>query len=88
MIPVVNALSAGASFVRGNAGAYADVTVYDANGVRLGGATAGSTGIYNISLNRALVAAKLLRLKLRNLEKFLDLLKLRLQVKKQKLLLK
>ena len=61
MIPVVNALSAGASFVRGNAGAYADVTVYDANGVRLGGASAGSTGIYNISLNRALVAGETIK---------------------------
>ncbi|WP_454207235.1 S-layer homology domain-containing protein [Peptoniphilus sp. Marseille-Q6390] len=61
MIPVVNALSAGASFVRGNAGAYADVTVYDANGVRLGGTTAGSTGIYNISLNRALVAGETIK---------------------------
>lgn len=61
MIPVVNALSAGASFVRGNAGPYADVTVYDANGVRLGGATAGSTGIYNISLNRALVAGETIK---------------------------
>lgn len=61
MIPVVNALSAGASFVRGNAGAYADVTVYDSNGTRLGGATAGSTGIYNISLNRALVAGETIK---------------------------
>lgn len=61
MIPVVNALSAGASFVRGNAGPYADVTVYDANGVRLGGTTAGSTGIYNISLNRALVAGETIK---------------------------
>lgn len=61
MIPVVNALSAGASFVRGNAGPYADVTVYDANGVRLGGTTAGSTGIYNISLNRTLVAGETIK---------------------------
>ncbi|KXB72111.1 S-layer homology domain-containing protein [Peptoniphilus sp. DNF00840] len=61
MIPVVNALSAGASFVRGNVGPYADVTVYDANGVRLGGTTAGSTGIYNISLNRALVAGETIK---------------------------
>lgn len=61
MIPVVNALSAGASFVRGNAGPYADVTVYDANGVRLGGTTAGSTGIYNIGLNRALVAGETIK---------------------------
>ncbi|WP_148464727.1 S-layer homology domain-containing protein [Peptoniphilus harei] len=61
MIPVVNNVSAGAKFVRGNAGAYADVTVYDANGVRLGGATAGSTGIYNISLNRALVAGETIK---------------------------
>lgn len=61
MIPVVNALSAGASFVRGNVGPYADVTVYDANGVRLGGTTAGSTGIYNISLNRTLVAGETIK---------------------------
>lgn len=61
MIPVVNALSAGASFVRGNAGPYADVTVYDANGVRLGGTTAGSTGIYNIGLNRTLVAGETIK---------------------------
>lgn len=61
MIPVVNALSAGASFVRGNAGAYADVTVYDSNGTRLGGATAGSTGIFNISLNRELKAGETIK---------------------------
>lgn len=61
MIPVVNALSAGASFVRGNAGPYADVTVYDANGTRLGGATAGSTGIFNISLNRELKAGETIK---------------------------
>lgn len=61
MIPVVNALSAGASFVRGNAGPYADVTVYDANGVRLGGATAGSTGIFNISLDRELKAGETIK---------------------------
>lgn len=61
MIPVVNALSAGASFVRGNAGPYADVTVYDSNGTRLGGATAGSTGIFNISLNRALRAGETIK---------------------------
>lgn len=61
MIPVVNTVSAGASFVRGNAGPYAEVTVYDANGVRLGGATAGSTGIFNISLNRALRAGETIK---------------------------
>ncbi len=61
MIPVVNALSAGASFVRGNAGPYADVTVYDSNGTRLGGASAGSTGIFNISLNRALRAGETIK---------------------------
>lgn len=61
MIPVVNALSAGASFVRGNAGPYADVTVYDSNGTRLGGATAGSTGIFNISLNRELKAGETIK---------------------------
>lgn len=61
MIPVVNNVSAGAKFVRGNAGAYADVTVYDSNGTRLGGATAGSTGIFNISLNRALKAGETIK---------------------------
>lgn len=61
MIPVVNDVSAGATFIRGNAGAYADVTVYDANGVRLGGASAGSTGIFNISLNRALRAGETIK---------------------------
>lgn len=61
MIPVVNNLSAGAKFVRGNAGAYADVTVYDSNGTRLGGGTAGSTGIFNISLNRALRAGETIK---------------------------
>lgn len=61
MIPVVNNVSAGAKFVRGNAGAYADVTVYDSNGTRLGGATAGSTGIFNISLNRALRAGETIK---------------------------
>lgn len=61
MIPVVNNVSAGAKFVRGNAGAYADVTVYDSNGTRLGGATAGSTGIFNISLNRELRAGETIK---------------------------
>ncbi|WP_295148462.1 S-layer homology domain-containing protein [uncultured Peptoniphilus sp.] len=61
MIPVVNDLAAGAKFVRGNAGAYADVTVYDSNGTRLGGATAGSTGIFNISLNRELRAGETIK---------------------------
>ncbi|MDU5807284.1 MAG: S-layer homology domain-containing protein [Peptoniphilus harei] len=61
MIPVVNDLAAGATFVRGNAGAYADVTVYDSNGTRLGGASAGSTGIFNISLNRALRAGETIK---------------------------
>lgn len=61
MIPVVNNVSAGAKFVRGNAGAYADVTVYDSNGTRLGGASAGSTGIFNISLNRALKAGETIK---------------------------
>lgn len=61
MIPVVNNVSAGAKFVRGNAGAYADVTVYDSNGTRLGGASAGSTGIFNISLNRALRAGETIK---------------------------
>lgn len=62
MIPVVNNLSAGAKFVRGNAGAYADVTVYDSNGTRLGGASAGSTGIFNISLNRELKAGETIKI--------------------------
>lgn len=62
MIPVVNNVSAGAKFVRGNAGAYADVTVYDSNGTRLGGATAGSTGIFNISLNRELKAGETIKI--------------------------
>ena len=61
MIPVVNNVSAGAKFVRGNAGAYADVTVYDSNGTRLGGGTAGSTGIFNISLNRELKAGETIK---------------------------
>lgn len=61
MIPVVNNVSAGSKFVRGNAGAYADVTVYDSNGTRLGGASAGSTGIFNISLNRALRAGETIK---------------------------
>lgn len=61
MIPVVNNVSAGAKFVRGNAGAYADVTVYDSNGTRLGGGTAGSTGIFNISLNRELRAGETIK---------------------------
>lgn len=62
MIPVVNNVSAGAKFVRGNAGAYADVTVYDSNGTRLGGGTAGSTGIFNISLNRELRAGETIKI--------------------------
>ena len=62
MIPVVNNVSAGAKFVRGNAGAYADVTVYDSNGTRLGGASAGSTGIFNISLNRELKAGETIKI--------------------------
>ena len=62
MIPVVNNVSSGAKFVRGNAGAYADVTVYDSNGTRLGGASAGSTGIFNISLNRELKAGETIKI--------------------------
>lgn len=62
MIPVVNNVSAGSKFVRGNAGAYADVTVYDSNGTRLGGASAGSTGIFNISLNRELKAGETIKI--------------------------
>ena len=61
MIPVVNTVSVGAKFVRGNAGANADVTVYDSDGIRLGGASAGSTGIFNVSLNRELKAGETIK---------------------------
>ncbi|MEQ2401254.1 S-layer homology domain-containing protein [Peptoniphilus hominis (ex Hitch et al. 2025)] len=61
IIPTVNALSAGAKFVRGNAGANATVTVYDASGVKLGNTTAGNTGIYNVTLNRELRAGETIK---------------------------
>lgn len=61
MIPTVNAVSAGAKFVRGNAGANATVTVYDASGVKLGSTTAGNTGIYNVTLNRELRAGETIK---------------------------
>ena len=58
--PIVNAVSAGSTFVRGTAGANATVTVYDASGITLGSTTAGSTGIYNVTLNRALRAGEVI----------------------------
>ena len=61
IIPTVNALSAGAKFVRGNAGANASVTVYDASGVKLGSTTAGNTGIYNVTLSRELRAGETIK---------------------------
>ena len=61
MIPTVNAVSAGAKFIRGNAGANATVTVYDASGVKLGSTTAGNTGIYNVTLNRELRAGETIK---------------------------
>ena len=58
--PIVNPVSAGSTFVRGTAGANATVTVYDASGITLGSTTAGSTGIYNVTLNRALRAGEVI----------------------------
>ena len=58
--PIVNAVSAGSTFVRGTAGANATVTVYDASGITLGSTTAGNTGIYNVTLNRALRAGEVI----------------------------
>ena len=58
--PIVNPVSAGSTFVRGTAGANATVTVYDASGIKLGSTTAGSTGIYNVTLNRALRAGEVI----------------------------
>ncbi len=58
--PIVNAVSAGSTFVRGTAGANATVTVYDASGIKLGSTTAGNTGIYNVTLNRALRAGEVI----------------------------
>lgn len=59
--PIVNPVSAGSTFVRGTAGANATVTVYDASGITLGSTTAGSTGIYNVTLNRALRAGEVIK---------------------------
>ncbi|WP_062551594.1 InlB B-repeat-containing protein [Peptoniphilus phoceensis] len=61
IIPTVNTVSAGAKYLKGNAGNNASVTVYDSNGVKLGSTTAGSTGIYNINLNRALRAGETIK---------------------------
>ena len=61
IIPTVNTVSAGAKYIRGNAGDNASVTVYDSNGVKLGSTTAGSTGIYNVTLNRALRAGETIK---------------------------
>ena len=58
--PIVNAVSAGSTFVRGTAGDNATVTVYDASGIKLGSTTAGNTGIYNVTLNRALRAGEVI----------------------------
>lgn len=58
--PIVNAVSAGSTFVRGTAGANASITVYDASGITLGSTTAGNTGIYNVTLNRALRAGEVI----------------------------
>lgn len=58
--PTINAVSAGAKFVRGNADANASITVYDSNGNSLGSTTAGNTGIYNVTLNRALRAGEVI----------------------------
>ena len=59
--PIVNAVSVGSTFVRGTAGANATVTVYDASGIKLGSTTAGNTGIYNVTLNRALRAGEVIK---------------------------
>ena len=59
--PIVNPVSAGSTFVRGTAGANATVTVYDASGIKLGSTTAGNTGIYNVTLNRALRAGEVIK---------------------------
>ena len=61
IIPTVNTVSAGAKYLRGYAGNNASVTVYDSKGVKLGSATAGSTGIYNVTLNRALRAGETIK---------------------------
>lgn len=69
IIPTINTVSAGAKYVRGNAGANADVTIYDSNGVKLGSATAGDTGIYNVTLNRELKAGETIKVESKESDK-------------------
>ena len=58
MIPTVNEVTPGAKYVSGHAGDNADVTVYDAKGIKLGSAVATNNGVYNVSLNRAIKAGE------------------------------
>ncbi|MDU1023410.1 MAG: S-layer homology domain-containing protein [Peptoniphilus harei] len=58
MIPTVNEVAPGAKYVSGHAGDNADVTVYDAKGIKLGSAVATNNGVYNVSLNRAIKAGE------------------------------
>ena len=58
MIPTVNEVTSGAKYVSGHAGDNADVTVYDADGIKLGSAVATNNGVYNVSLNRAIKAGE------------------------------
>ena len=58
MIPTVNEVTSGAKYVSGHAGDNADVTVYDAKGIKLGSAVATNNGVYNVSLNRAIKAGE------------------------------
>ena len=58
MIPTVNEVAPGAKYVSGHAGDNADVTVYDAKGIKLGSAIATNNGVYNVSLNRAIKAGE------------------------------
>lgn len=58
MIPTVNEVTPGAKYVSGHAGDNADVTVYDADGIKLGSAIATNNGVYNVSLNRAIKAGE------------------------------
>ncbi|VYT95766.1 hypothetical protein [Peptoniphilus gorbachii] len=58
MIPTVNEVAPGAKYVSGHAGDNADVTVYDADGIKLGSAIATNNGVYNVSLNRAIKAGE------------------------------
>lgn len=58
MIPTVNEVTPGAKYVSGHAGDNADVTVYDAKGIKLGSAIATNNGVYNVSLNRAIKAGE------------------------------